>query len=232
MDQAEKDRHLASLKSFRPPEGFSSRAAAKVTVAKLRQGEKVLTPEDVGKLSDLGGLLATAAFGLAAENEITLGMIKPRVNEGIGLPYDDDEAAQTIITTIGVENVALVFHTLFDRPQAENFYGRETIARLQLITSETPGLTVAESHLQFITSDPLSVLLISRQEDASGWWREKMGATRPSQAHPESIRGHHATDNMMPNNLVHGSANPQEAAAEIASFKSIVRDLIVMGGHS
>lgn len=230
MNQLEKEKHLARLKKFQPPKGFSSRAAARTTVTKLRQGEKVLTPEDVGKLNDLDGLLVTAALGLAAENEMTLGMIKPGVNEGIGLPADDDEAAQAIVAAVGVENVALLFYTLMNRVQAENFYGNETVARLEKIPSETPGLTVAESHLRFIISGPISMILISRPEgDATGWWREKMGATRPSQAHPDSIRGKHATDKMMPNNLVHGSANPKEAATEIAAFQSIVEDLIKLG---
>lgn len=232
MDQSEKTGYLSKLRNYRSPDGFSSRTRAGVTVENLRSGKDRLTLTDKPRIDELDGLLAAAVLGqLVTDDEMTLGMVKPRANEGRGLPDDDDAAAQAIIDDMGVGNVCLLFHTLMDRAQAENFYGEETLTRLGQVPSGIPGVTVAESHLRFITSDPISVMLISRPEgNATGWWREKMGATRPSQAHPDSIRGRHATDEMMPNNLVHGSANPQEATAEIAAFQSIVKDLIKLGG--
>lgn len=232
MDQSEKTEYLSKLRNYRSPDGLSGRARAGVTVENLRSGKDRLTPTDKRRIDELDGLLAAAVLGqLVTDDEMTLGMVKPRANEGMGLPDDDNAAAQAIITGIGVKNVCLLFHTLMDRAQAENFYGKGTLMRLEQISTETPGISVAESHLRFITSGPISVMLISRPEgDTTGWWREKMGATRPSRAHPDSIRGKHATDKMMPNNLVHGSANSQEATAEIAAFQSIVEDLIKLGG--
>lgn len=231
MDQSEITEYLSKLKNYRSPDGLSSRTRAGVTVENLRSGKDRLTLMDERRIDELDGLLAAAVLGqLVTDDEMTLGMVKPRANEGMGLPDDDDAAAQAIIDDIGVENVCLLFHTLMDRTQAENFYGEETLTRLGQIPSGIPGVTVAESHLRFITSDPISVMLISRPEgNATEWWREKMGATRPSRAHPDSIRGKHATDKMMPNNLVHGSANSQEARAEIAAFQSIVQGLIKLG---
>lgn len=228
MDQSEKEKHLASLRKFKLPAGFSSRAAAKTTIKNLRKGMGRLVSEDEKMLADLDGLLATAAFGLAAENEITLGMIKPKANEGIGLPSDDDAAAQAIIAAIGVENVALQFHTLLAENQVARLYGEETMIRLWKTESEKPGKPpVARVLLDSIISDPVTIILVSRMGGgAVEWLKEKVGKTRPSEANPESIRGRHGRDDMLPNNLIHRSDTAKDALAEIKAFRSIVNDFI------
>ena len=232
MDKSEKEKFLAALRDYQPPTGFSSRAAAKVTVESLRLGKKVFVPEDIERLESLDGLLAAAVLGqLVNDNEITLGMVKPGANEGIGLPDNDDEAAQAIVAAIGIRNVPLQFHTLLDESQAERFYGEATTARLRNIPSEVPGVSVAERHLNFIISDPVTMMLVSRPGGgAVEWLKEIVGATLPSQAHSNSIRGRHATDNMLPNNLVHRSDTPDDVLREISGFKSIIQELLVLGG--
>ena len=190
MDQSKKERYLLDLRNYKAPESFSSRKTAKVTIERLRKREATLAPKDIHLLEDLDNLLSTAAFGLASENELTFAMIKPRANEGIGLPADDDEAVQAIIVEIGKDNVALQFHTLLDTSQSEKLYGPETIARLWKTESEKPGIPVARVLLEFITSDPVTMMLVSRPTGGAGeWLKEKVGKTRPSQASPDSIRG-------------------------------------------
>ncbi|MBI2309360.1 hypothetical protein HYU89_00490 [Candidatus Collierbacteria bacterium] len=232
MDKSEKEKFLDALRGYEPPTGFSSRAAAKLTVEKLRGDEKVFVPEDIERLESLDGLLAAAVLGqLVNDNEMTLGMIKPRTNEGIGLPDTDDEAALAIIDAIGLEKVPLQFHTLLDESQTKRFYGEETIARLSQIPSEVAGESVAEGYLRFITSDPVTMMLASRSAGgAVEWLKEIVGATRPSQARPDSIRGRHARDSMLPNNLIHRSDTPIDAMREIEAFRSIVGELLVLGG--
>ncbi|KKU06580.1 MAG: hypothetical protein UX10_C0028G0008 [Candidatus Magasanikbacteria bacterium GW2011_GWA2_45_39] len=232
MNQSEKEEFLASLRDYTPPIGFSSRAAAKITVRNLRGGAGKLEQPDREKLTELDGLLAAAILGqLVNGDEMTLGMIKPRANEGIGLPDDDDEAARAIVAAIGVDIVPLQFHALLDETQTERFYGEETIARLSRIPSEVVGESVAKRYLRFITSDPVTMMLVSRPESGAVEWLKKIvGVTRPSQARPDSIRGRYAKDSMMPNNLMHRSDTPIDAMREIEAFRSIVGELLVLGG--
>lgn len=72
-----------------------------------------------------------------------------------------------------------------------------------------------EDLVSFITSGPL-VAMIVEGPDAVGQMRALMGATKPSEATPGSIRGDLATE--ITQNLVHGSDSPDSAAREIATF--------------
>lgn len=67
----------------------------------------------------------------------------------------------------------------------------------------------------FITSGPL-VAMIVEGPDAVGQMRTLMGATKPAEATPGSIRGDLAT--AITENLVHGSDSPETADREIALF--------------
>lgn len=227
MAQTKKSEYLTKLRNFTPPEKFSSRARAKDTIIKLRQGTDSLLPEDKEKLDELDGLLAAAILGeLVDNNEITFGMIKPRANQGIGLPDDDDLAAQTIISAIGTENVPLRFHTLIESRQAEKLYGKESIDRLWSVESEVPGVPVAKVLLEFITSEPVTMMLVERPEkDAVEWLAEKVGKTKPSQADPNSIRGKYGRDELLPNNLVHRSDSKGSVLKEIKAMRSIIGDI-------
>ena len=72
-----------------------------------------------------------------------------------------------------------------------------------------PGL------ISFITSGPLVALAISGP-GAIASVRRIMGATNPLEAAPGTIRGDLATD--MGRNLIHGSANADDAARELQIF--------------
>lgn len=69
--------------------------------------------------------------------------------------------------------------------------------------------------VSFITSGPL-VAMIVEGPDAVGQMRTLMGATKPSEATPGSIRGDLAT--AITENLVHGSDSPETADREIKLF--------------
>jgi len=72
-----------------------------------------------------------------------------------------------------------------------------------------------EELVGFITSGPL-VAMIVEGADAVGQMRTLMGATKPVEATPGSIRGDLATE--ITTNLVHGSDSPDSATREIETF--------------
>ncbi len=69
--------------------------------------------------------------------------------------------------------------------------------------------------VEFITSGPL-VAGVIEGPDAIAAWRQMMGATKPLEATPGSIRADLAVE--MGRNIVHGSDSPESAAREIALF--------------
>jgi|SRR5579862_7914581 len=96
------------------------------------------------------------------------------------------------------------------------------LVRLQMLT---PDRNLAEAHygahrgkpffdgvVAFITSGPV-VAMVLEGESAIAAVRQMMGATRPLEAAPGSIRGDFALD--VGENLVHGSDGPETAAEEI-----------------
>lgn len=72
-----------------------------------------------------------------------------------------------------------------------------------------------EELVGFITSGPLVAMIVDGP-DAVGQMRALMGATKPAEATPGSIRGDFATE--ITHNLVHGSDSPETAEREIALF--------------
>jgi nucleoside-diphosphate kinase len=75
------------------------------------------------------------------------------------------------------------------------------------------GKPFFESTVQFITSGP-AVAMILEGENAISAVRQIMGATRPLEAAPGSIRADYALD--VQENLVHGSDSAATAETEIA----------------
>ena len=69
--------------------------------------------------------------------------------------------------------------------------------------------------VDYITSSPL-VAAVLEGPDAVAAARQTMGATRPTEAAPGTIRGDLALE--VGRNLVHGSDGPESAAREIALF--------------
>ncbi len=70
-----------------------------------------------------------------------------------------------------------------------------------------------ESLLDFLTSGP-TVALVLEGREAVGVVRGMIGSTDGAKAPPGTIRGDHGIS--VQNNLIHGSDNPENAAAEIA----------------
>ena len=65
----------------------------------------------------------------------------------------------------------------------------------------------------FMTSGPVVAIAV-RGDDAIAHIRNIMGATRPAEATPGSLRGDFCT--IVTENLVHGSDSPESAARELA----------------
>src|SRR4030081_1167554 len=91
------------------------------------------------------------------------------------------------------------------RPQAETFYA---VHRDRPFFGEL---------VKLMTSGPV-VVQVLEGENAIAKYREIMGATDPAKAAEGTIRKVHSKS--MGENSVHGSASPDNAAAEIAQFFS------------
>ncbi len=75
------------------------------------------------------------------------------------------------------------------------------------------GKPFFEGLIQYITSAPV-VAMVLEGTDAIAAVRTSMGATRPAEAAPGTIRGDFGLE--IGRNLVHGSDGPETAATEIA----------------
>jgi nucleoside-diphosphate kinase len=75
------------------------------------------------------------------------------------------------------------------------------------------GKPFFEPLIQYIVSSPVVVMALAGP-DAVRLARNTIGATKPAEAAPGSIRGDFGM--MIGRNLVHGSDSPENAAAEIA----------------
>jgi nucleoside-diphosphate kinase len=97
----------------------------------------------------------------------------------------------------------------------------------------TPSRQLAEEHygahrekpffpgvVQFITSGPV-VAMILEGESAISAVRQMVGATRPLEAAPGSIRGDYALE--VGENIVHASDGPEAAAEEMRLWFSVER---------
>ena len=97
-----------------------------------------------------------------------------------------------------------------------------TLAALKMLT---PARETAEAHyavhrgkpffesvVSFISSGPV-VAMVWEGEDIVSLSRKLMGATKPADAAPGTIRGDYA--NTIEQNLIHGSDSPENAEQEI-----------------
>ncbi len=130
-------------------------------------------------------------------NERTLILVKP---DGVERGLVGDVLGR--IERKGFTIVALELRTL-DAVTARAHYG------------EHEGKPFFDDLVEFITSGPL-VAGVIEGEEAIAAWRTMMGATKPVEATPGSIRADLATE--MGRNIVHGSDSPESAAREIALF--------------
>jgi nucleoside-diphosphate kinase len=130
-------------------------------------------------------------------NERTLILIKP---DGVERGLVGEVLSR--IERKGYTLVALELRTL-DVATAESHYG------------EHAGKPFFAELVEFITSGPL-VAGVIEGPDAIAAWRQMMGATKPLEATPGSIRADLAVE--MGRNIVHGSDSPESAAREIGLF--------------
>ena len=130
-------------------------------------------------------------------NERTLILIKP---DGVERALVGEVLSR--IERKGYTLVALELRTL-DVSTAEEHYG------------EHKGKPFFGELVEFITSGPL-VAGVIEGPDAIAAWRQMMGATKPLEATPGSIRADLAVE--MGRNIVHGSDSPESAAREIGLF--------------
>jgi nucleoside-diphosphate kinase len=82
--------------------------------------------------------------------------------------------------------------------------------------AEHRGKPFFDDLVAFITRSPLVAMVVEGPEDTWQIVRTTMGATRPAEAAPGTIRGDLAIETT--ENLVHGSDGPESAAREIALF--------------
>jgi len=87
---------------------------------------------------------------------------------------------------------------------------RETAEKHYAVHSEKPFYG---SLVDFVTSGPV-VAMVWEGPDAIKLGRQMIGATKPLDAQPGTIRGDYTCDVM--SNLIHGSDAPETAAEEIA----------------
>ena len=130
-------------------------------------------------------------------NERTLILIKP---DGVERGLIGEVLSR--IERKGYTVVALELRTL-DVATAEEHYG------------EHKGKPFFGELVEFITSGPL-VAGVIEGPDAIAAWRQMMGATKPLEATPGSIRADLAVE--MGRNIVHGSDSPESAEREIGLF--------------
>ena len=81
--------------------------------------------------------------------------------------------------------------------------------------SEHKGKPFYDGLISFITSSP-SVAMVLEGTNAVANVRKLMGVTNPSEAPPGTIRGDFGLD--LGRNIVHGSANIEDAAREVPLF--------------
>ena len=102
----------------------------------------------------------------------------------------------------GLKIAAMRLETV-SRETAERHYG------------EHEGKPFYEGLVDYITSSP-SVLMVLEGPDAIAITRTTMGATKPAEATPGTIRADFGV--MIGRNLVHGSDSPESAEREIGIF--------------
>ena len=208
-----------------PPESFRTRNIGGKTSELIRRKELTLGDLEREKLKGINAILNHPALQtLIGEGKITLGIIKPQAYDGKGLPEDDDEAVRELMQEIGEENIVFSFSTKLTPDHVDKFYAdvKDQYSRIKVddIT------TVWDTIYNFGFSGPLTFILIYREEgDAVEWWRNRMGKTRASEADPESIRGKHAIEERLPNNLTHGSDSVTSVKQEVGVLREVVGEL-------
>lgn len=217
-----------TLRTIEVPNRYKSRASAAEYFTGREEGRVEYVPSEIEQLKNIKSILDSEQLKNAVSGGfITLGIVKPNVNEGKNLPQSDEEAATAIIGEIGEDRIMFQFSIQLTLQQAERFYEPNRKEHSARIIDEEQGLTVWDSNINFISSGPLTFFLFyDPLGEAVKTWRDKMGATNPSNANRGTIRRKHATAVMLPNNLVHGSDSIESALREISVLSDIIGDQI------
>lgn len=183
-----RDRHFLS-------EGIRREDIAEFSISKLEL-------EKMGKIIEV--LEHPNLQELINEGKITLGAIKPRVNESKLKVEDDDEGERILLNMID-PSLKLIFNISL-APTAEdieNFYPDNVKSRLKSLKEDESN--VWDSFKAYMLSGPVTYfLLYSEDGNAVDKWREQMGATNPLNARKGTIRGDFAFS--IRQNMVHGSS--------------------------
>jgi len=213
------------LRNEAQPHSFSSRQLAAETSRGLISGELTLGELEIAKLHKINEFLTHPGLqSLVDEGKVTLGIIKPQANEGRDLPETDEEAAAFLKQEIGEENIIFEFSTQLTDSEIDDFYSdvKERFSQIP----DGHGGNVWDDIKQYMGSGPVTFMLLYREEgDAIAWWREKMGKTRANEADPQSIRGRHAIQDKLPNNLTHGSDSIESLKHELEAMTHVTQNL-------
>lgn len=199
-----------TLRSLQIPDSFNCRGLAKFTSEAIRAEKMALSRLELIKLHKINEVLNHPGLStLVEEGKITLAMIKPQANESKGLSDDDQTAADLIKNEIGEENIVFSFSIKFSPADVQRFY------------QGNPHVDTISRHFE---KGAATFILIHREQgDAVSWWRERIGATKPENADPNSIRGKHALT--VSNNLVHGSDSKESVQRELNVLRSMTVEM-------
>jgi nucleoside-diphosphate kinase len=95
-------------------------------------------------------------------------------------------------------------------------YGETHKAAFEQLYEEHYGRPYYDGLIESVTEPHAAQVFVMQGPDVIKRWRDKLGATNPSNAFPGTIR--HSYGLNMPHNAGHGSDSPESALREIAIF--------------
>lgn len=188
----------------------------------------VLDKERLGLIIDV--LNHPAMERLIDQGHVTLGAIKPNAHQSKLEASDDVSAEEKLLEYISERNdtnLQIMFAVSLEpsREKMEEFY-KDVKEKLQSIPKN--GRTVWDEMIESMTKGSVTYfLLYSPTGDAIEEWRRVVGATDPSKADKDTIRGKFALG--LPGNLVHGSSGDtlEEAVVNVKHEAYWLRDRLV-----
>jgi len=169
---------------------------------------------------------------LINEGEITLAMIKPRLEDAIsdnaGVETTRDDASLAALLEHSIQPpLSSVFEVsmIFTEEMVNEWYGGSPKERQLQLPPENPhryGMEFQnrwEEFMALMTKGPVTFLLLYDEGgNAVQLWREQMGndwhMIRVKEKYPDSLRARYGVDNH--NNLLHGSDSPESVRREVA----------------
>lgn len=180
------------------------------------------------KMSAISKILKHPEFQqLVATGNITLAAIKPHTEKSYLGTESDIEGEGLILEEIRKGELTSVFSISLNLDSADvnEFYPAELRFKLRQMIQED-GENQWLRFANYMLSGPVTYLLLYDPEEkgeAVEKWRRQIGATNPQNAMPSTIRGMYALSTQ--NNLVHGSANIDDAKREVAWLRKKINPL-------